>query len=1583
MIRLIDMKKILMMALMAVFAISAHAQNHWTYNAHNYANTMTVVGVIHINDAEIPRTSMEVGAFCNGECRGSQALCYYSPVDRYLAYLTVYGQDGDVIQFKLYDAEMEEELQAEAPTLTFAVDAMHGNGGAPYLLDFTTSVDEVPIVAETNEVGATGAGGEVVGEGSYLYGEECTLTAVPDSGSYFLNWTENVDRAEVVVSTERVYTFVVTGKRDLVANFTATNPNPGSEQTLELNPGWNWISCYVECSEDLFASLKEDIAAANAVAQIKDMTSSTMLQNGKWSSSSLEFVNESMYMINLPNATTVTLTAPRTNAASHPVTLQPGWNWIGFPSDKPMSLAEAMSGLTPHSGDQIKNMSDASTYSNGAWGGSLVTMTPGEGYMYYNKDSESHTLVYPDLTPSVQGTVEVPEGMDASDIIISNFNEEVIPDEDGEFEIGYNNMLVAKNAETGALMYLALYSIENNNRGGKMRGNENALNAKETAILIALRLLPFDMRDGDDEVLAAMKEIVYSLDCVRNLEITIQATINAFGYLKEEAIEEAVNAVGSFFMEQLSSVITEIITSNIEVEAPQGLSSPQFYPTNQKHGVKLFIKDSESQYLSNPDRWSIKCKGYSSLLCPVRIVEGYRDIMHDHFTESPTSHSYTMPPMSLSQYVKLAEKTSLLLNPIWPNYIELYRQMNLAMNDEHYLLELTNVTMDNMAFELPRSANAIGILTPKDDEKAEVSAILYAVLDFLCAIPGVPPLPVENMVNAYLLDAEFMEYCHSQPGNTTGIRNIVDAANDKMPDVYRAVFNEDLALDFVNAYFFISNVCGLFDYAASLYLSSNLSSFTFPVAAEYYGMCLPAVQTSVGDVTPTTVTVSGSVEGGASAAVVERGFVYGDMANSESTFVPVGSGTGEFETTIENLVTGHRYYVMAYAKFISGELVYGNEQTFVAYDGSLYVLTFQPGVGNNSTTAAFCGAVSGYAGLFSPVIESFGFVYGTGQGEMTAVVGIGEGEVGSQFIALVDDLTANTTYYVKAYAVLLIQGSSVVLFGDEMSFFTGNHPTVTTHEVLSGNIGAMTATVTGSVVFPDANQPIEYERGFVISTSSAPISLVLYGENEYVVYNGVDLINYSCTLTGLWPNTTYYIRAYSYSENGVVYGDIVSFTTSSLGDNLVYNGDFELGNTGFETSYTYGSTGSYNHYYVGHDIAEMWSWDSPGFPVNDHTSGSGMFLMVDGALQNNTTAWSQTVNVTPNTDYLFSAWFLTNNVSFLKFEINGVSGPDFTTPSERWVWAQRSMTWNSGDNTQATIKIINRYAQSAGYDWCVDDIYFGAVSGSGGGNTGNNSEGTLNGVFTINENGDQVQFSQGNLQYQASTNTWRFAENQWDYVGSDNANISDTYSGWIDLFGWGTSGYNHGATCYQPWSTRTSNSDYYAYGSYSNNLYDQTGQADWGYNAISNGGNQENSGWRTPTREEWSYLFFTRSTSSGIRYAMANVNGVNGVILLPDDWSTDYYTMNNANTYNASFSSNTITATQWVTIEEYGTVFLPAAGNREWTSVYGVGSCGSYWSASRTHNNYAWSVFFYDSGLGGDDDVRYEGLSVRLVRASQ
>ena len=162
-----------------------------------------------------------------------------------------------------------------------------------------------------------------------------------------------------------------------------------------------------------------------------------------------------------------------------------------------------------------------------------------------------------------------------------------------------------------------------------------------------------------------------------------------------------------------------------------------------------------------------------------------------------------------------------------------------------------------------------------------------------------------------------------------------------------------------------------------------------------------------------------------------------------------------------------------------------------------------------------------------------------------------------------------------------------------------------------------------------------------------------------------------------------------------------------------------------------------------------------------------------------------------------------------------------------------------------------------------------------------------------------------------------------------------------------------------------------------------TDQADWGYNSISNGGNAENL-WRTPTKEEWDYVFNTRTTTSGIRYAKAIVNNVNGVILLPDDWNTAYYSLRNTNSTGTNFSSNTITASQWRKLERHGAVFLSMAGYRDGTSFTSVGSSGRYYSASKYDSKNAWVIYLGSSFIRTDwVNYRYYGLSVRLVQDIQ
>lgn len=276
-------------------------------------------------------------------------------------------------------------------------------------------------------------------------------------------------------------------------------------------------------------------------------------------------------------------------------------------------------------------------------------------------------------------------------------------------------------------------------------------------------------------------------------------------------------------------------------------------------------------------------------------------------------------------------------------------------------------------------------------------------------------------------------------------------------------------------------------------------------------------------------------------------------------------------------------------------------------------------------------------------------------------------------------------------------------------------------------------------------------------------------------------------------------------------------------------------------------------------------------------------------------------------------------------------------------------------------------------------------------NPGEVPVGAIGGKFTINANGDQVYFSQGNLQYQASTNTWRFAEKQWDFVGDgtygtvyengvkcNNELISSTYDGWIDLFGWGTSGWNSGANCYQPWSNSTYDEDYLPGGN-NHSLIGDYSNADWGfYNAISNGGNQAGY-WRTLLQEEFEYVLNTRNTPSGIRFAKAKVNNINGAILLPDNWSDSYYSLNNVNQGVSSFSDNTISTEQWSVLEQHGAVFLPAGGVRDGTSVVYINT-GDYWAASCVSYNFSFGFQFHGSVCWVDNDnLINNGRTVRVA----
>ena len=270
----------------------------------------------------------------------------------------------------------------------------------------------------------------------------------------------------------------------------------------------------------------------------------------------------------------------------------------------------------------------------------------------------------------------------------------------------------------------------------------------------------------------------------------------------------------------------------------------------------------------------------------------------------------------------------------------------------------------------------------------------------------------------------------------------------------------------------------------------------------------------------------------------------------------------------------------------------------------------------------------------------------------------------------------------------------------------------------------------------------------------------------------------------------------------------------------------------------------------------------------------------------------------------------------------------------------------------------------------------------------------IKGKFSVSST-RQVYFSKGNLQAtgtvsgSTTTWTWAFAEHQWDKIGGKDQDGSGTptgnnliigngklsASGTVDLFGWSTNATHLGI------HNSTNNSDY-------------SGDfVDWG--DASEVTDCIGTGWRTMSNTisggavgEWDYLLTRRTTTSGMRFYKAQVSGVSGLIVFPDDWKDSYHplTAGNVNNNAVSFESTKITESVWNSdFEAHGAVFLPVAGQRHVNNDYVEypNGRGHYWSSTPNDAGTAYRFYFTGSSSQWSYSVgssRRFGYSVRLVR---
>ncbi|MCO6486454.1 MAG: hypothetical protein J5I41_11830, partial [Saprospiraceae bacterium] len=159
-------------------------------------------------------------------------------------------------------------------------------------------------------------------------------------------------------------------------------------------------------------------------------------------------------------------------------------------------------------------------------------------------------------------------------------------------------------------------------------------------------------------------------------------------------------------------------------------------------------------------------------------------------------------------------------------------------------------------------------------------------------------------------------------------------------------------------------------------------------------------------------------------------------------------------------------------------------------------------------------------------------------------------------------------------------------------------------------------------------------------------------------------------------------------------------------DNIILNGNFESGNTGFSSNYWYGSPGLSPG---GYSIQSNPVVCNGGFsPCGDHTTGSGNMMVVDGSTSPGVTFWCQTVPVLPNTEYFFEFW-VTSVYHAAPAEVqatfNGVAVGSASATSNTCEWIQFSYVWSSGGATSVTICLEDLNIIGFGNDFAVDDIF--------------------------------------------------------------------------------------------------------------------------------------------------------------------------------------------------------------------------------------------------------------------------------------
>jgi len=195
----------------------------------------------------------------------------------------------------------------------------------------------------------------------------------------------------------RCYTSVNSNIEDTYVGFYKKTTIPLSTQTVALSAGENWFSTNVEITlADLQSALVTATSGTDTITinSQADGSCTYVPGQGIWRGRLTTLDVAQMYMVKVGAACTLSLTGLPIDPSSHPINIKPGYNWIGMPLDASISTSSAFAGFAV-SGHQIISSNGTASYTRGRWSGTLSTLEPGKGYIYYSSDLGNMTFVYP------------------------------------------------------------------------------------------------------------------------------------------------------------------------------------------------------------------------------------------------------------------------------------------------------------------------------------------------------------------------------------------------------------------------------------------------------------------------------------------------------------------------------------------------------------------------------------------------------------------------------------------------------------------------------------------------------------------------------------------------------------------------------------------------------------------------------------------------------------------------------------------------------------------------------------------------------------------------------------------------------------------------------------------------------------------------------------------------------------------------------------------------------------------------------------------------------------------------------------